>query len=723
MRVPPLSNRTRWPVLAAWALGAAVLIPRAAGLERSLDVGARVAGSESAAVEAELEARFGSPFAQFAVLVVTGGPRPTGPAGLRLLDSLAAVIRSVPGVTGVAAYRSPADSLLLGSDGRTSLVVAGIGGVSPDVMVARLRAATAGVRGATLRWTGQAALNADLRRVSATDAATAERRVLPLSLALLLVAFGTLVAAALPVLAGTLTIVLASGAAAFIAARWPLALIVQNVISMIGLGLGIDYALLTVSRFREALAAGMTPAAAARDTVRHAGETIALSGLAVAVGFAGLLVIPVNELRSVGVGGLLTVGVAVLVATTLLPALLAWIGPRIDRLSLPFARPAGSHRAGWRRWGGWVTRHPLATLCLAGVPVVCLAWPASRLRVGEPSGDWLPPRIESAVGLRELERAGRGGVLQTLRVVIDLPPGGAASTASGWSALQRLHAHVAADPRVAFVRSAARPDGATRLPRVAFLGLPDSIRRTLVTADGRAAVLDVVPREGIGDASLLALARELRRIDARSVSGLSGTRVRVGGLPAFRADYLDAVGGALPLVGAVIVAGTLVALAIGFRSVLVPCKAVALNLVSVAAGFGAVVLVFQDGHGVQWLGIERPLGGVFSSVPALVFCVVFGLSMDYEVFLVARVREARRRGCDEDAALVEGLGRTAGVITSAAAIMIAVFAAFTLGEFVLLKMLGFALAVAVLLDATVIRMAIGPALLRLAGRWNWWPGR
>ena len=169
------------------------------------------------------------------------------------------------------------------------------------------------------------------------------------------------------------------------------------------------------------------------------------------------------------------------------------------------------------------------------------------------------------------------------------------------------------------------------------------------------------------------------------------------------------------------VLATLLALFAAFRSLLVPLKAVLLNLLAVAGAFGALVLVFQDGHGLAWLGMEAPLDGVFPIVPPLVFCTVFGLSMDYEVFLVARVAEARRSGMSDDDALAEGLARTGGVITSAAAIMIAVFASFALGDFVLVKMLGFTLAVAVLLDATVIRVAIGPALLRLAGRWNWWP--
>jgi len=215
--------------------------------------------------------------------------------------------------------------------------------------------------------------------------------------------------------------------------------------------------------------------------------------------------------------------------------------------------------------------------------------------------------------------------------------------------------------------------------------------------------------------------RELRTADAASLTGLTGCRLRVGGLPAFNVDYQDAVTRRLRGVIALVLSGTLLALFAAFRSVLVPIKAVALNLLSVAGAFGAVVLVFQDGHGVRALGLPGPVDGVFPIVPPLVFAAVFGLSMDYEVFLVARVAEARRAGSGDDDALVEGLARTAGVITSAAAIMIAVFASFTLGEFVLVKMLGFALAVAVFLDAAVIRTAIGPALLKLAGRWNWWP--
>ena len=318
---------------------------------------------------------------------------------------------------------------------------------------------------------------------------------------------------------------------------------------------------------------------------------------------------------------------------------------------------------------------------------------------------------------------GRGGVVESLRLVIELPETTTALEREGWEAQRRLGDRLAADPRVARVQSlpAIAGDRADDLAYAALL--PAIAKRTFLGSEGELALLEVVPREGKDPEDVAAFVRELRRADPVALTGLAGARLRVGGLPAFNADYEDAVGGRMWPVVALVVATTLVVLFLSFRSLLVPLKAVLLNLLSVSGAFGALVLVFQDGHGARLLGLAHPLDGVFPIVPALVFCVVFGLSMDYEVFLVARVAEARRAGLSEDEALGEGLARTGPVITSAAAIMIAVFAAFTLGEFVLLKMLGFALAVAVLLDATVIRMAIGPALLRLAGRWNWWPGR
>ena len=216
--------------------------------------------------------------------------------------------------------------------------------------------------------------------------------------------------------------------------------------------------------------------------------------------------------------------------------------------------------------------------------------------------------------------------------------------------------------------------------------------------------------------------RELRKTGAATLTGVPGATLQIGGIPALNADYQTIVADRFVPVMAMVVVATLLALLAGFRSLFAAVKAIALNLLSVAASFGALVLVFQDGHGSSLLGVPGGTGSVFPLVPIVAFAIVFGLSMDYEVFLVARVLEARRSGLSEMDAIPEGLARTAGLITSAAAIMIVVFAAFTFGNFLVVKMIGFTLAVAVFIDATLVRIVIGPALLRIAGDWNWWPG-
>ena len=725
--------RRRGLVLVLWAGALALLAPHAIGVERVLETAARVDGSESARVEAELASRFRAPFAQYALLVVRGGASPVTPAGRELVDSALGAIAAVPGVAGMRGYRDARDTLLLGRDSSGTFVLVGLDPAAgrPDAIVPQLRAATAALArrlvgrfpGLELRWTGETVLNADLRQASRASARLAERRALPLTLALLLVAFGSLLAAGMPVVSGALVIVLALGASGMLATRWPLSILLQSFVSMIGLGLGIDYALLSVSRFREALAASGDTVQAAAATGRSAGRTILLSGLTVAVGFTALLAVPLGELRSVAVGGLLATAFAMLVGVTLLPALLAWLGRRIEwgggRL-WPAHLPAGAR---WRAWGRWVTRHPVAVLIAAGVPLVLLAWQATRLRTGLPRGDaWLPRRLESVVALRDLEKMGRGAVPQTIRVILELPGRQDVLSRAGWSAARGLRARLAQDPRVAATLSFTPFTADRPMSRLAFFTLSGDVRRSYVAQDRRAVLFDVIPRERADAHDLVGLVRELRALGPDVVTRLPGTRLRVGGLPALRADYDDAIRRRFPLVVALVLGGTLAALFMGFRSVLVPLKAVCLNLLSVAAGFGAVVLVFQDGVGAALLGLEAPLDAVFTIVPTLVFCTVFGLSMDYEIFLVARVAEARRSGLDERAAIVEGLAQTGPVITSAAAVMVVVFAAFTLGNFLVMQILGLALAVSVALDATVVRVAIGPALLALAGRWNWWPG-
>ncbi len=723
--------RHRIWVFAVWIVAAAVLLPIANQAEERLDVAAHIEGGDSTSVTETLRNRFGSPFAHSAILVLTGVPAPNTSAGREVLRRVENVLGGVRGVTGTLSYGGTGDPLFLphNGDGGTFVLV-GLDSQDDTVeaMMPRLRAASTSLASllrtthpdATPRWTGEAAINADIRRVSAAEAQSAELNALPVTLLLMVLAFGSVTAAVLPILCGVLAIPVALGLAVIVDQWSPASIVLINIVTMIGLGLSIDYALLVVSRFREALGQGRTADQAAVVALRRAGRTVAISGIAVAIGFAALLVVPLNELRSIGIGGLLVVTTSVLLATTLLPALLAWIGTRIDlgRVGLRKARPPQCHN--WRRWGRWVAAHPWRVLVVTGLPMLALAGQAARLDTELPRGDWLPAEAESVRAVRDLRSMGQSAVVQTIRVIVELPGNISMERDDGWRALARLSDAFARDPRVAAVRSIATLAEGGRMGPRSIDRLPEGVRNIFLSPDRRAGLVELIPGEEVAPPEATRLVREIRAMDAAALTGLRGVHLRVGGMPAFNAEYEDAIKGRLFGIVSLVVCATFLGLAIAFRSILIPLKAVALNLLSVAAAFGAVVLVFQDGHGVMLLGLDGPVGGGFPIIPILVFCTVFGLSMDYEVFLVARIAEARAK-VDEETALVEGLANTGRVITSAAAIMIAVFAAFVLGDFVLIKILGFALAIAVLLDATLVRMAMGPALIRLAGRWNWWP--
>jgi RND superfamily putative drug exporter len=321
--------------------------------------------------------------------------------------------------------------------------------------------------------------------------------------------------------------------------------------------------------------------------------------------------------------------------------------------------------------------------------------------------------------LHALEQMDRAGIVYSLRVMLELPAGSIAETDADWDAVDRLTKRIASDPRTDRVISiTTMAEG----KRSSLSDLSRDTRRTFLSRDGRAALLEVLPRASVSLNDQVNWVRELRKTGAAALTGIPGATLRIGGIPALNADYQTIVLDRFTSVMALVVGGTLLALLIGFRSLFAAVKAIALNLLSVAASIGALVLVFQDGYGGSFLGVREGTGSVFPIVPIVAFAIVFGLSMDYEVFLVARVLEARRSGLSEMDAIPEGMARTAGLITSAAAIMIVVFAAFTFGNFLVVKMIGFTLAVAVFIDATLVRIVIGPALLRIAGDWNWWPG-
>jgi len=709
------------------------LLPFSFHAERHLETATRVEGSEAETVRQELATRFHSPFVDRVVLVIQGLPPADSEEGEQALATIVAALREEPGVSGVVSHLELRDPIFLGKGGGTFVLVGLASTEGPveslvpklhervSALADQLRSRYPAVK---LELTGEIPLNFDIRKASADDVQHGESLVIPATFALLLLAFGSLVAALIPLAVSQLAIAATLAITALLAERFHLSILVQNLATMLGLGLGIDYALLMVSRFREVISTGHDGRTAAVIAARQAGRTLLISASTVAIGFLALLTVPISEIRSIGVAGFLVAGISVLLANTLVPAVLALLGPRIDAGRLPFTPRLDEDRAGragnrWRRWGRVIVAHPWLALFLAGIPLLLLAWQATRLDTSLPRGNWLPPAAESVHALHTLEQIDQAGVVYSLRIIVELPKDSIAQTDAGWNALDRLSRQLAADPRSARVISITTIAEGNRS---SLLDLSRETHRTFLSSDGRAALLEVLPKGSVSLRDQVDWVRALRKTGAEALTGVPGATLQIGGIPALNADYQTIVASRFVPVTALVVGGTLMALLGGFRSLFVAVKAIALNLLSVAASFGALVLVFQDGHGSGLLGVPGGTGSVFPLVPIVAFAIVFGLSMDYEVFLVARVLEARRSGLSETDAIPEGLARTAGLITSAAAIMIVVFAAFTFGNFLVVKMIGFTLAVAVLIDATLVRIVIGPALLRIAGDWNWWPG-
>jgi RND superfamily putative drug exporter len=728
-------RRRFWLAMLGFAIALA-LLPFSYKVERRLETVVHIKGGESEKVDLELAQRFQSPYAHRLVLVITGIPDPDSAKGSEALGLLTSSLRSVPGVSGAVSSLDWPDSLFTGNNGGALIIV----GLDPhdesiEAMIPKLRARTDWLEGqlrsqypnVKLEITGETPLNFDLRKVSADDVTHAEERAMPVTLVLLLLAFGSLVAALLPLGVGILSISMAMGGAALLAHYLQLSILVQNLATMLGLGLGIDYGLLMVSRFREALAEGYDPGHAADIAATQAGRTLIISATTVAIGFSALLTVPISELRSIGVAGLLVTVVSVMLCTFIVPWVLGLVGHRINaaRVRLPSKRVetreslcAASER--WVRWGCIITRRPRTALLVAGIPLLILAFQARRISPGVPDRHSLPAAAESVQALHTLQKMGRSGIVQSLRVILELPPDSSPLSPPGWLAVSRLTQHFQSDPRAEEVLSLPTLTGMSDTAG-AVNDVPEPIRKSFLRNDSRATLIELLPTATLTPNQQIRWVREVRSSDVAAITGVPGAALRVGGVPAFEADYDLVVKERMPRVVLGVIVGSLLALLIGLRCLFAAVKAVLLNLLSVGASFGALVVVFQEGHGSKLFGLDGPTGSVYPIVPILAFAIVFGLSMDYEVFLVTRVLEERRRGLSEKAAVIEGLARTAGLITSAAAIMIAVFTAFTLGSFLVVQMLGFTLAVAVLIDATVVRMVVGPALLQLAGDWNWWP--
>jgi RND superfamily putative drug exporter len=710
----PLRILALWAVAIALGAWGAHLFPQAARGGYS-----GLAGSASKSVSDALSADFDAPFLDPLVVAIES-PHLT-PANPALRDWLQAVterLRALPQVAQVGADPG-LDPRLRSADGHALMLLVSLRAkTAPDQqsavpvvrnaiepLRARLLALDAGARVAV---TGDAAVNYDINTASAEGGDRAEKRALPLTLVILLIAFGTVAAALLPFLMGLATTTVSLGLAFLLAHLLPVSNLLGNVVTMIGLAVGIDYSLLMVKDFRERLRA--QPAAeAVAATVAEAGSTICWSGTTVAIGLLGLLFSPLLETRSVGIGGALVVLVSVAAALTLLPACLAVTGARIERWAIgrPRRRTAAAERENvWHRIARWTVARPLRSLGLSGGVVLLLATPILGAHSGASNEPWSLPRgLESRVGAQILDSIQAKNAGLTLRVLLRTTDGSEILAPGNVIRLRAFVDRLKRDTRVAAV--------VAPLPSE----LPPGQERAYVSRSGQMALIEVVP----GDAATVAMSQAL----AREVAALNpgpGLAASVGGSPSYYNDFDGLMRQSLPKVVGFVVLATLLLLYAAFRSYLLPIKAVIANLLAIAAGYGLVVAIFQFGwlHGL--IGLEGTFAAISFEVPLMIFCLSFGLSMDYELFLLFRIRREYLLRGDNDRATIEGLAAVAPVITGAGLIMAVVFGAFVGADLPALKMIGVGLCGAVLVDATLIRGFVVPAVMSLAGRWNWYPG-
>ena len=740
----PAKQLVRWRgwVLATWAMLGLLFVPRAAHVQRVLAVrGTAVSRSESARASQLIREAFPNPIAEYVAIVVHGPVRYTQPRFAMVLDSVSAALTREPYISQVISVRTIGESTFVSADKQTTFLIAALNPSSTSdvsrTVVPELRETVGSTLqrlpdadGFDIKVTGNPALDYDVRTISTEDTRRGEERVLPLTLAVLVLAFGALVAATLPIIVGVLAITIALGIVAVAAQFQTMSVFVLNITTMVGLGVGIDYSLLIVTRFREELNRGLSPPDAAVRTIQTAGSAVVTSGLTVVVGFGALILTPLVETRSVGVGGLIVVAVAVLLATTFLPAALAILGRNIDRpkwLAKPLARIHTPQ--GWERWARGLGHHPWRAILGGGLLAALLTFPLTQIKIGLPARNWFPPDAESGQGLAALREMGASGVIQPLRVVVQFPPGESALSGRRLPGLKALSDSIRKDARVREVRGVAtlRP-GMSTLQLAIFYSDAEAVRErypeffnAYLSADRRTTLMDVIAVDTVSLTGMMDLTRHVRRTIA-SGTRLRGAEIVVGGFAASSLDLQQHLLHRFPGIVGMILGVTAIMLFIAFRSVLVPLKAVVLNCVSVSAAFGITVLVFQHGYGASFFGLSGPTEAIFVVVPVLVFATVFGLSMDYEVFLLTRVKEVFDKTGRNDHATMEGLSATASTITFAAAIMIAVFGVFAFARVLAVQFIGFGLAVAVLLDATLIRMVLVPAIMHIAGRWNWWPG-
>lgn len=570
---------------------------------------------------------------------------------------------------------------------------------------------------------GNIPLNHDFTEVTKNDLLRADKVILPLVVILLLLVFGSAVAALLPLAVGALSMAGALAAAYLMARYTSVSVYAPNIVTMIGLGVAIDYSLFIVSRFREEIRAHPTPEALAR-TMATAGRAILFSGLTVAIGLLGMVFLRLGNIGSIGWAGTVVVSLAVVYALTLLPALLAVLGPRVNSLRLPFVHPERSRtgRGLWHTVAVTVMAHPWAVFLSVSALLLILGLPFLHLRVGSGDVNALPPEAVSRRGDEVLREHFPGGDSNRILVVVRYPDG-SPLTAERVGGLYDLSRWLAKRPNVGRVESLVDLDPsvtreqyqqlATAPPAMRPPGVQQVLRQTV---GGRLALLVIATPLKPSSVEARALVQEIR-----ASHPAVGAEVLVTGQTAFDLDIINLVTRHAPLTVGLVMLATYVVLFLLLGSVLLPLKAVIMNLLSISASYGALVWIFQEGHLSGWLDFTP--GPIQTATPLIMFCFVFGLSMDYEVLLLSRVREEYERGGDTAHAVAEALESTGRLITGAAAIMAAVFFGFATARSVIIQAVGIGIGLAVVIDATIVRALLVPATMRLMGRWNWWaPG-
>ncbi|HEY6117556.1 MAG TPA: MMPL family transporter [Candidatus Dormibacteraeota bacterium] len=574
----------------------------------------------------------------------------------------------------------------------------------------------------SVRGTGFLPINQAFNTTLETDLQRAETVTLPVTLILLIVIFASIVAAGLPLGVGVLTIVGGIGGTFFLNRFTDVSQYAINIVTLIGLGVSIDYSLFIVNRFRDELAAGATREDAIATTMATAGRAITFSGLTVAVGLSAMLFFQGTFMASMGAAGAIVVAVAVFYALTVLPALLALIGPRVNRWRIPLFRGSTGRGGFWRALASWVMKRPVVVLVPTVAFLVIAATPFLQLRLANGNVDMLPERLEARQGYDRLVADFPGQDQTSFTVLVDYADG-TPLTASRIADQYALTRRLASIPGVLRVNSIYNLDPKLGLFDYTQLytgdpsNIPAQARQLIAGTVGDHIVLisAVTNVDESSDA-----ARDILKT-IRADKGLSDGKVMVGGATAIDVDVIKFIYDRVPLAVGTVVLVTYVLLFLLTGSLVLPLKAVILNFLSIGASFGALVFIFQQGHFASLLGFTPQ--SLDPSIPVILFSIVFGLSMDYEVLLVSRMHEEYVRLGDNTAAVASGLERTGRLITGAAAIMFTVFMAFGLAEVVIIKAIGIGLAIAVAIDATIVRSLVVPAVMRLLGDVNWWaPG-